>query len=463
MIFTTIAGRYRSKKLKCDALDAFNHSVFCHFTFIKQQLQSEHMKKTANTVIPPLELNEEQSQALELLQSGENVFITGGAGSGKSYLLKAFTRDLDPKQMPILASTGAAAVLLGGRTFHSFFGLGIMEGGANATLERVSNEPRILKRLAQVEGFILDEVSMIPKSALEVAESLARIARNSSLPWGGLRVIMVGDFAQLPPVTRTKEREWAFLSEVWQKTGFQSVWLKHNQRVQDSEFLNVLADVRRGQVTKQVREYLDDRMREHDQDDKAIRLFPRRDQSEIFNQRELAEIHQPEVHIDSIYLGLDKQIEFLKKTSPVPPRLTLKVGCQVMFIQNDPQKRWVNGTRGTVVEITADKITVEKKNFRHVTADKAQFSMLDAEGKVVASVINFPLVLAYATTIHKSQGATLDDLWVDLSNLWEPGQAYVALSRLSRAHGLKLLGWNSRSFLIDPQVVHFYNNLKTLS
>jgi ATP-dependent DNA helicase PIF1 len=408
------------------------------------------------------DLSPEQAKALEILQSGENVFVTGGAGSGKSFLLRHFMRDLDSKVFPILASTGAAAVLLGGRTFHSFFGLGIMEGGAEATFDRAANDPRIRKRLAQVEGFILDEVSMIPGVALDLAERLARTARDSSLPWGGMRVIMVGDFAQLPPVTRTGQRDWAFLSPVWDKSGFQAVWLEHNQRVRESEFLDVLADVRHGKVTPKVREYLDSRMREHDQEDKTIRLFPRRDQSEIFNQRELAEIQAPEVHTDAIYLGLDRQIEMLKKTSPVPARLTLKVGCRVMFIQNDPQKRWVNGTRGTVVEILPDKITVEKETFRHVTVEKTQFSMLDAEGKVVASVIQFPLILAYATTIHKSQGATLDELWVNLSHLWEPGQAYVALSRLSSGQGLKLLGWSPKSFLIDPKVVNFYNSLESL-
>lgn len=418
------------------------------------------MSKKKDAYLP--DLNAEQQIAFEILQSGENVFVTGGAGSGKSFLLRHFMRGVNPKEMPILASTGAAAVLLGGRTFHSFFGLGIMEGGPHATYERAANDPRIRKRLALAEGFILDEVSMIPRPALEVAESLARAARESSLPWGGMRVIVVGDFAQLPPVSRSGQREWAFLSPAWEKSGFQNIWLKQNQRVRENDFLDVLADVRAGQVTSRVREYLDSRMREHDQDDKAIRLFPRRDQSEIFNQRELAEIAAPEVHIDSIYLGLEKHVEILKKSAPVPARLTLKEGCRVLFLQNDPQKRWVNGTRGTVVGIEPEKITVEKDTFRHVTVEKTQFSMLDAEGKAVASVINFPLTLAYATTIHKSQGATLDDLWVNLSHLWEPGQAYVALSRLSTAGGLKLLGWSPKSFLIDPQVVRFYKELQSL-
>ena len=147
------------------------------------------------------------------------------------------------------------------------------------------------------------------------------------------------------------------------------------------------------------------------------------------------------------------------KQGPVPQRLTLKVGAEVLFIQNDPNKRWVNGTRGTIVQIEDDKIIVEKFRGRDVTVEKQQFSYLDADGNVVASVIQFPLALAYATTIHKSQGATLEELWCDLSNLWEPGQAYVALSRLRYARGLKILRWTPRSIQIDPQVKDFYLNL----
>jgi ATP-dependent DNA helicase PIF1 len=408
-----------------------------------------------------LELSPEQSHALEILESGENVFVTGGAGSGKSYLIRHFMQDLNPKQFPILASTGAAAVLLGGRTFHSFFGLGIMDGGADKTFSRASEDAKVCKRIAAVEGIVIDEISMIPSSALETAERICQVARDSHLPWGGMRVIVVGDFAQLPPVTRSGQlREWCFRSSLWERSGFQPCILSHNQRVNDDEFLDILADVRRGVVTPKVKNFLSSRMREHDNDDKSTRLFPRRDQSEFFNNKELAEIPSEEVVIDSIYLGLDKHIEILKKNGPIPGQVRLKEGCRVMFLQNDMQKRWVNGTRGWVREIDPEKITVEKDNGREVSVEKSQFSLQDADGNIVASVINFPLTLAYATTIHKSQGATLEDLWVDLTRLWEPGHAYVALSRLQNGNGLKLLGWSSRSFIADPQVMQFYENLR---
>jgi ATP-dependent exoDNAse (exonuclease V) alpha subunit len=407
------------------------------------------------------ELSEEQNGALNLLNSGENVFITGGAGSGKSYLIRHFMHALDSKEFPILASTGAAAVLLGGRTFHSFFGLGIMDGGAEKTLARVSQDLKVLKRISKIEGVIIDEISMIPGKTLEVAEQIAQIARGSSLPWGGLRVIVVGDFAQLPPVTQAGAvRDWCFLSPTWARSGFQVQQLTHNQRVKDGNFLDILALVRNGQVTQQVADFLNSKLQKHSDEDFVTRLFPRRDQSEALNLRKLAQIPNEEQVIDSIYLGEDKFIEILKKNSPIPNQIHLKVEARVMFVQNDLQKRWVNGTRGWVREIGPDRIIVEKDNGREVSVDKCQFSIQNAEGEVVASIINFPLILAYATTIHKSQGATIDELWVDLTRLWEPGHAYVALSRLPYGDGLKLIGWTPRSFITDRNVQNFYRSLQ---
>ncbi|BEV69875.1 ATP-dependent RecD-like DNA helicase [Bdellovibrio bacteriovorus] len=409
-----------------------------------------------------IELSPEQASALDLLRSGENVFLTGGAGSGKSFLIRQFMRELDPKEMPILASTGAAAVLLGGRTFHSFFGLGIMEGGADATYERASKDKRLMSRLRKVEGVIIDEISMIPGQALMIAEALSQRARESKLPWGGMRVIAVGDFAQLPPVTHTGQRDWCFLNGVWEASGFQTVMLSHNQRVSDNLFLDVLSDVRHGKVTERVREFLNEHVQDHDEDDPGTRLFPRKINAEKFNERKLAEIDETEVVIESIYSGSERHIETLKKASPIAEKLILKIGCQVMFLQNDPQRRWVNGTRGSVVDITADQITVRKDRGREVQVSKSSFAIQDAEGNIMAQVEQFPLTLAYATTIHKSQGATLDDLWCDLSQLWEPGQAYVALSRLRSAKGLHLIGWNPRSIIVDPKVLQFYKQFEGL-
>lgn len=402
-------------------------------------------------------LSTEQKLALDLCESGENVFLTGGAGSGKSYVVREFMKNKSDKQMPILASTGAAAVLLGGRTFHSFFGLGIMEGGAEATFQRLLKDKRALKRIQQVEGVIIDEISMIPGAALTVAEQIAQVARESRLPWGGMRVIAVGDFGQLPPVTKTgQKRDWCFLNDVWQRSGFQMCELKLNQRISNSEFLNVLEDVRQGQLTERAKEFLQEHTKPHDEDHPGTRLFPRREQSALYNEKKLAEINDDEHVIDSIYLGEQKYIEILGKSAPVPEKLKLKIGCRVLFLKNDVQKRWVNGTRGVVKAIEADHLIIRKEHGREVKVEKMSFSLLDADGNAKASVIQFPVNLAYATTIHKSQGATLDELWCDLGSLWEPGHAYVAMSRLRDASGLHIVRWSPRSFIVDPDVKKFY-------
>ena len=406
-------------------------------------------------------LSEEQIYALDMCESGNNIFLTGGAGSGKSYVIREFMKNKDDKQVPILASTGAAAVLLGGRTFHSFFGLGIMEGGTQATLQRLLQNKAALKRIKKVEGVIIDEISMIPGDALMVAEMVSQQARESSLPWGGMRVIAVGDFGQLPPVAKFgQKRDWCFLNDVWKRSDFQICELKLNQRIQNIEFLNILADVREGIISPRVREFLEERTKHHDEDHPGTRLFPKRVQSEDYNQKKLAEINETELVVDSIYLGEQKYIDFLGKSAPVPAKLKLKVGCKVLFLKNDMQKRWVNGTRGTLVHFESDHLIVRKESGREVKVEKISFSLLDADANVKASVIQFPINLAYATTIHKSQGATLDELWCDLGSLWEPGHAYVALSRLRDPAGLHIVRWSPRSFITDPDVKKFYNQTK---
>ena len=413
-----------------------------------------------------IELSDEQQVALDLLKSGDNVFLTGGAGSGKSFVVRELMKELDSESMPILASTGAAAVLLGGRTFHSFFGIGIMEGGFEATVVRALKDKKLLKRLAKVDGVVIDEISMIPGEALAAAEFLSQAARESTLPWGGMRVIAVGDFGQLPPVTMAgKKRDWCFQHEVWKKTNFIIYQLKYNQRVQESEYLEVLDQIRRGKLDDKGRNFLNSRVRNHDEDEPGTRLFPRRDQSEFYNQKKLKEINQDEFVIPSIYFGEEKFITSLKKNAPVAEELKLKKDCRVLFLKNDAQKRYVNGTRGTVVEIESDHIIVKKDlrdrvGFgREIKVEKMQFSLLDPDGNIKASVIQFPLALAYATTIHKSQCATIDELWCDLSSLWEPGQAYVALSRLRDSSGLHIVRWSERSIITDPAVSLFYSQI----
>ncbi len=399
-----------------------------------------------------------QTEALQALEGAENVFLTGAAGSGKSFLVRRFLVSREGKRFPVLASTGAAAVLVGGRTFHSFFGLGILEGGVEAVVEKAAKNRQVIKRLKEAQGFVLDEVSMLSGTVLRAAEIICRRVRASDAPWGGLRVIMVGDFAQLPPIERgsSRRKPWAFLDPVWEWSSLHVRYLRSQTRCRDDEFMRILNRVREGVVDGEVRDYLDSKVVPPMPSFSGTRLFPRREETERFNLMKLSGLGGEQKTFESVFTGNAKAVEQLRKSAPVPDLLHLKEDALVMLRQNDPQGRWVNGSTGHVKSIGAASLVIRLLSGRTIEIEKATFSMLDADGAPVAVVTNFPVSLAWATTIHKSQGSTLDRLMVNLKNLWEPGQAYVALSRVSTGHELCIESWSPRSIRVDPDVTRFY-------
>ncbi|MGK5085007.1 AAA family ATPase [Bdellovibrionota bacterium FG-1] len=427
-------------------------------------------------------LNQGQQNALELLTgSDENVFLTGVAGSGKSFLVRRFLRERESseRRFPVLASTGAAAILVGGRTFHSFFGLGILEGGVDATVERAIRNKRVCKRLNATDGVIIDEVSMISGTTLRAAEKICRKARESQRPWGGLRVITVGDFAQLPPVnphwnpgnglTPRALRDWAFLDESWLTSGFVSAVLYETMRTTEPELLHALNAVRAGQLDGPSTRFLNSRLLAPPHDFDGTRLFGRRMDTERFNLQRLCEIPAEVQTFETIYTAAlsasskkadqNKAIADFKKNAPVPEVLQLKEGALVMIRQNDPEGKWVNGSVGILKEIDDECLSIELSNGLDVEIEKTTFQMLNAEGGIVASATNFPVNLAYAMTVHKAQGASLEKMQVDLRGLWEPGQAYVALSRARTAQGLFIEGWSPSSMIVDPVVTEFHRRI----
>lgn len=301
---------------------------------------------------------------------------------------------------------------------------------------------------------------MISGPTLEAAECICRLSRESDEVWGGLRVVVVGDFAQLPPVERTGRKSWAFLHPVWKASRFVPVLLERNLRTENPQFLSVLNSVRSGQVTKEVESYLNNKLEEPHESFDGTRLFPRRFQTDEYNERELKKLEGEPISIPSLFTGKDSYVRSLKKNSPLPEVLKIKKDCLVMLRQNDPKQRWVNGSTGWIEEIKEDVLEIRLLAGRKIQVEKVTFSLLNAEGTVLASVTNFPISLAYATTIHKAQGMTLDKMKVDLRNLWEPGQAYVALSRVANPDELYLDGWHVDSIKCDPIVTRFYEVIK---
>ncbi len=391
------------------------------------------------------------------------MFLTGAAGTGKSYLLGQYLKDKMPDAFPVVASTGAAAVIVGGRTFHSFFGLGILEGGLQASVARALRSRRVLLRLQRAYCVVIDEVSMLSGTLLKAAETVARRARGIDEPWGGLRIIAVGDFAQLPPVTRGNEdKDWAFLHPVWEESDFQPALLSTVVRTQETDFLEILNFVREGTVNERVERFLEERSNvptsEHVE---ATRLYPHRAQAESYNLRRLESLPGLERAFQTHYEGDERYMDSARRVVPIPDTLQLKEGALIMMRKNDMQEPqlYVNGSLGWVRRIGDETLTIDLLSGETIEVTPQKFAVLDGDGQEVVGAFNFPVTLAWAATIHKAQGASLDRMIVDLASLWEPGQAYVALSRVRSASGLAIERWHPSSIRAEPLVTTFYNNL----
>ncbi|MCB0271783.1 MAG: AAA family ATPase [Bdellovibrionales bacterium] len=402
-------------------------------------------------------LSDSQREALLYLQeSNDSVFLTGHAGTGKSFLIKTFLQDKDQrKAYPVLGSTGVSAFALGGRTFHSFFGIGMMQGALEAIVARALQNRQVRYRLRNAQTIIVDEISMLPSMALECADLIAQAVRESNEPWGGLRVIAVGDFAQLPPVSHASQRPWAFLAPTWERTGFVPLILTDQQRTESPVFLSVLEKVRLGCVDDEVQDFIFARMIDEPLDH-ATHLYPRRTMADDHNAIKLSKLEQKLYTFETKYTGSEMYQEALKKNAPVAEVLQVCLGARVMVRINDPLLRYVNGSIGVVAGISEDKIVVDIKG-RLFDFEKMSFSWLDGDGKPQATATNFPLQLAWATTVHKAQGLTLDQLVVDLHALWEPGHAYVALSRVRDPSMLSILRSSASSIKADTLVKKFYD------
>jgi ATP-dependent DNA helicase PIF1 len=415
-----------------------------------------------------MQLNEGQKIGLAALESESNVFLTGQAGVGKTTLIKSFLEGKNPRRFPVIAPTGVAALLAGGRTAHSAFGLKTMAGDDEDIIAEVLSNDKVCVRLESWKGFLLDEVSMVDARMFNIMERIAREVRGTSEPWGGLRVVAVGDFAQLPPVdvNNRREKSWAFKSSAWKETNFQSVMLTEIMRTTDSEFIEILNFIRRGIVNERVKDFLNAHLLKDTAQFEGTRLFGKRVDVDRYNLQKLRELPSTEVVFDTQYEGSDYDIERIKKTAPLGERITLKSGALVMIRVNDPDGDYVNGSLGWVESCSqwSSAIEVRLMNPSAAGVDRVwlepfTFEMKNGEGRITATATNFPVSLAYAMTIHKTQGATLDKVLINANDFWEVGQCYVALSRVKSPQGLFLQSWSPSSIKADREVMAFYDSL----
>lgn len=419
-------------------------------------------------------------EVLDAIAAGHNVFVTGSAGSGKTHLISETFAKSTKKSVALTATTGIAALNLGGETIHRFLKIGIScrpfeIGKAIGTWDKISTSSAPWDKaswnlIQSIDAIIIDEVSMLRRDQFELIEAVLSSIRDNTLPFGGVQIILVGDFFQLPPVVSDHDlsrysdlsEPFCFQSDIWRQANFQSFNLSNNYRQGEGDFLQALEKIRIGSVdddtNKMFLDRLDAKLNTHLQ---PVKLFPHKVSVRDENLKCLKQLPGDKILSTAEYFGKKYHVDILKKECPAADKLFFCIDAQVMMLTNDPEGRWVNGTMGTIESINPIKIRLSNNNVVGVdlhTWERVEHTVKNGrvETKQVASVRQFPFKLAYASTIHKSQGLTLDFVDIDLSKCFTYGQAYVALSRARQLGGLTLRGWNKKSVLTNPDVLKFY-------
>jgi ATP-dependent DNA helicase PIF1 len=409
-----------------------------------------------------------QAQALTVMMSGANVFLTGAPGAGKTYVLNQFVgRAMRAgKRVAVTASTGIAASHLGGTTIHSWSGLGILDQLSADDLKRIGGSARLAKRYNATDVLVIDEVSMLHSQRLDMINQVAKLLRNSEAPFGGLQVILVGDLFQLPPVSRgSREFDFAYLSAAWDELELRVCYLTEQHRQQDNDnLLAFLEAMRRDELNEDHAALIEERVRQTpDEQTVVTRLYSHNVDVETINQQHLDALPGPSKSFQMSVKGGKAKLEQLAKGLLVPETLELKVGAEVMFVANNFGEGFVNGSRGQVIGFAADGAPiVELADGREITVEPHSWS-LNEDGRVRAEISQLPLRLAWAITIHKSQGMSLDAAEIDLSRAFTPGMGYVALSRVRGLAGLYLKGINAMALNMHPQVHEFDARLRLAS
>ena len=397
-----------------------------------------------------------QGTALSILKTGANVFLTGEPGSGKTYTINSYVAYLNQHgiKSAITASTGIAATYIGGMTIHSWSGIGIKK--ALSLEEEKVIAKRAAKRIKRPSVLIIDEISMLDNNTLNLVDLICKIARSSSMPFGGMQVVLVGDFFQLPPVARESEAlpKFAFESQAWKLANFSVCYLSDQYRQSDLNFLNLLSAIRSGLVSSVHREYLDSRLMTGSINSNFTKLFPHNKDVDHINSLELEKLPGEERVFTMKEYGRDVLVEQLKRGCLSPEQLKLKKGALVMFTKNNFEYGFVNGTLGTVIGFYGENKypIIKTKQGKEVFTELMDWT-IGEDGEVVAGIKQIPLRLAWAMTVHKSQGITLDAAFMDLSEAFVEGQGYVALSRLKTLNGLYLGGYNEKALKVHPAII----------
>ncbi|NXM79695.1 PIF1 helicase, partial [Oenanthe oenanthe] len=439
---------------------------------------------------PPARLSAEQEAVLGAVRSGKSIFFTGSAGegprphssaprgkpwpltccfslegTGKSFLLKRIVGSLPPNITYATASTGVAACHIGGTTLHAFAGI----GSGKAPLEQciqLAERPGVRQHWLACQHLIIDEISMVDGKFFDKLEAVARAVRKRDEPFGGIQLIICGDFLQLPPVCKANEEtKFCFQAKSWRKCIHINMELTEVRRQTDKTFVSLLSAIRLGRCTEEVTRLLMQTAAHRSERDGilATRLCTHKDDVEITNERRLQQLPGELVHVFEALDSDPMLVKLIDAQCPVGGRVELKLGAQVMLAKNlDVSQGLVNGARGVVVGFESEQKGLPKVRFLCGVTQliKMEKWIIKGPSGIHLSRQQLPLKLAWAISIHKSQGMSLDCVEISLSRVFESGQAYVALSRARSLAGLRVLDFDPKVVRADPAVLQFYRQLR---
>lgn len=395
------------------------------------------------------------------IDKGRNMLLTGPAGTGKSYNIDYIQKQLKDKGLDVVltSTTGISAININGITAHRFFG-SLIHNDITAIPQITSNFMFNSARQAmrETDVVIIDEISMVTSSLFELWDNLAKIARRSSEPFGGLQVILSGDFLQLPPVITDRllnKEDWVFNSQTWSSLKLDTIFLNKVYRQDNIDFIHHLSRIRLGFPNEDTHKLLNDLTLKTPEED-VTTLTATNNEARAINEFKLSLLKTKQKTYNVTFKGNRKQAEKLLKDLPVDETIILKEGAMVLITVNDTAGGYANGTKGKVLEVLNSSVKLELENGKEIILSPYTWNYTTLSGAVKASVVQLPIKLAWAITIHKSQGMTIDGLHIQCDKIFEKAQMYVAISRAKNLDNLSLSDYSPKLIMVNDDAREFY-------
>lgn len=398
-----------------------------------------------------------QDRALDILKTGGNVFLTGEPGAGKTYVINKYIAYLEACRLKVAvtASTGIAATHIGGMTIHAWSGVGARDELTQYDLDAITTKEKIVSRVKKAQVLVIDEISMLDGKLIDMVNVVCRTIRQNSEPFGGIQIVFVGDFFQLPPVTRQGDMmRYAFESRGWEEARPMICYLTEQHRQEDEMLLGLLNAIRSNDTEEEHFTLLQEQKEIGYEGIEPTKLYTHNADVDAVNNGKLSELPGKARRFKMAGKGNKLMQQGLVKNCLSPEVLELKEEAMVMCTKNNFETGYVNGTLGRVLEFDAvDGLPIiETTEGKKIKIEHTNWSIAE-DNKVLAEVTQIPLRLAWAITVHKSQGMSLDAAEIDLSKAFVFGQGYVALSRVRTLTGLKMLGMSPTALRVDPKIV----------